>query len=107
MNLLDVSKAFHAEEQCLAYIEQMRWPDGVRCVTCGCDKVSVIERQSESKNKRGKLFQCLEPTCKLQFSATSGTIFHDTHLSLTKWFMAIALIVDAKKGISAKQLERH
>src|SRR5882724_10963751 len=101
MNLIDVTKAFATDEQCLEYIEKMRWPSGVRCVTCGDNKISVIERQTESKNKRGKLFQCLEPTCKQQFSATAGTIFHDTHLPLTKWFLAIALIVDAKKGISA------
>ncbi len=45
--------------------------------------------------------------CKKQFSATSGTIFNDTHLPLTKWFMAIAMICEAKKGMSACQLQRH
>src|SRR5258706_4778472 len=106
MHLIDVTKELGTEAQCLAYIEKMRWPNGVRCATCGAKEVSVITRQSAGKNKRATLYQCLEPTCKQQFTATSGTIFHDTHLSLTKWFMAIALIVDAKKGISAKQLER-
>ena len=43
----------------------------------------------------------------VQFSATSGTIFNDSHLPLPTWFMAIAIIVDAKKGISAKQLQEH
>jgi transposase-like protein len=45
--------------------------------------------------------------CGKQFSATSGTIFNDTHLPLTKWFMAIAMICEAKKGMSALQLQRH
>jgi transposase-like protein len=49
----------------------------------------------------------LEPTCKQQFSVTSGTIFHDSRIPLTKWFAAIHLLMDAKKGISALQLQRH
>ncbi len=107
MNLIDIYSQFKTNEQCLEYWEKVRWPNGPRCTTCGNDKVSVITRQSASKNKRAHVFACLEPTCRLQFSATSGTIFHDSHLPLTKWFVAIALIVDAKKGISAKQLQRH
>ena len=31
---------------------------------------------------------------------------HDSHLPLRKWFMAIFLMCQAKKGISAKQMER-
>jgi hypothetical protein len=107
MRLIDVGKAFATDEQCLNYLERSRWPNGVRCLTCGCDKVSRITRKSKSKNKRAQLYQCLEPTCKQQFSVTTGTIFHDSHLPLHKWFTAIALIVDAKKGMSALQLKRH
>jgi transposase-like protein/predicted RNA-binding Zn-ribbon protein involved in translation (DUF1610 family) len=107
MKLIDVTEQFGSDEQCLTYLEGMRWPEGVRCPTCGNDKISTITRQSKTKNKRGKLYQCLEATCKQQFSATSGTIFHDSHLPLVKWFMAVALIVDAKKGMSAKQLQQH
>jgi transposase-like protein len=52
-----------------------------------------------------RLYECLE--CGYQFSTTTGTVFHDSHLSLAKWFMAVGLIVEAKKGISAKQVARH
>jgi transposase-like protein len=109
MNLIDVNEQFKTEESCWNYLEQMRWPSGIRCVTCGNNEVSTINRKvgKGTENKRGKLYQCLEETCKQQFSATSGTIFHDSHLPLTKWFLAVALIADAKKGISAKQLQRH
>jgi transposase-like protein len=108
MNLIDVAKELATDEQCLAFLEKQRWPDGiVRCPTCGNDKISKITRKTASKNKRAQVYQCLEPTCKGQFSATNGSIFHDSHLPLHKWFMAIALIVDAKKGISAKQLQAH
>ena len=107
MRLIEVSTAFATDEQCLAYLEHKRWPNGVRCPVCGAAKVSKITRKSKTKNKRAQVYQCLETSCKSQFSATTGTLFHDSHLPLSKWFSAIALIVDAKKGKSALELSRN
>lgn len=107
MNLCEVHEKLGTTEQCLEYIEKMRWPDGVkRCPTCGCDKIVKVERKAESKNNRGWFYLCQEPTCHQQFSPTAGTLFHDSHLPLIKWFQAIALVLNAKKGISAMQLKR-
>jgi transposase-like protein len=106
MKMIDVTARFNTEDKCLDYLEQMRWPSGVACVHCGVMNVSTITRTA-GKNKRVRIYQCLEKECGKQFSATSGTIFNDTHLPLTKWFLAIAMICEAKKGMSAKQLERH
>ncbi len=104
MNIYSLARKFPTEESALAHLVKVRWPSGVRCVDCDHDKCWPIE----STNKTGKprrLFQCAK--CKLQFSATQGTLFHDSHLPLSKWFAAIALMADAKKGISACQLQRH
>lgn len=112
MKLIDVTHQFNTEGKCLAYLEKMRWPHGVACIECGSLKVSKLELTAKpgKTRTRGKtrwLYQCLERPCQHQFTATAGTIFHDTHLPLTKWFLAIALICEAKKGISANQLKRH
>ncbi|MGB8013632.1 MAG: IS1595 family transposase [Terriglobales bacterium] len=107
MNLIDTTKAFGTEDQCLDFLEGMRWPSGVRCPVCGADKISRITRKKESKNKRDRFYACLEPSCNSRFSATAGTVFHRSHLPLTKWFMAIAIVMDAKKGMSALQLQQH
>jgi transposase-like protein len=107
VNLLNVSRELGTDEQCFAFLEKQRWPDGVRCAVCGCNRISRIVRKSKTKNVRKNLYQCLESTCKQQFSVTSGTIFHDSRVPLSKWFMAINLIMDAKKGLSAMQLQRH
>ena len=116
MNLIDVTNKLQTEDQCLNFIEKVRWPDGaIRCVRCGTDRVSRITRtvnpdvrRSEKKqNKRTRLYACLEPTCKHRFTPTVGTLFHDSHLPLVKWFQAVALIVHAKKGMSAMQMQRH
>jgi transposase-like protein len=106
MNLIDIPKTFKTDDECMEHLAKLRWPDGVRCVTCGTDKVKQYASPTAKQPNR-KIYQCSEPSCQQQFSATAGTIFHDTHLPLTKWFMALSLIVDAKKSISAKQLQRH
>ena len=120
MDIREVSEKFATDEQCLAYLQQMRWPDGViRCPECGSKDISKYERplpnpkrrrsetrKAEKENKRRWIFLCGEPTCRNQFTPTSGTLFHDTHLPLIVWFHAVALILNAKKGISAKQLQR-
>jgi len=106
MNLIDVTTEFLTEDACLDYLEKTRWHSGLACLKCGSVKVARIQ----PKDKRGKMrriYQCLEQPCLHQFTATTGTIFHDTHLPLKKWFIAIALIVDAKKGMSALQIKRH
>jgi hypothetical protein len=115
MNLIDVTRQFQTEDDALQFVEQMRWPDGiVRCPTCGCDRISKITRKPKERtdpkkhvNRRTRIYQCLEKTCKQQFSATRGTIFGDSHIPVKTWFMAIAFILDAKKGMSALQLQRH
>jgi transposase-like protein len=104
MNLLSVTKTFTTEDQALDYLVKQRWPKGVRCLACDHDKVYKIA----TKGKTGKpchLFECAD--CGLHFSATTGTLFHDSHLPLQKWFMAMALMSEAKKGISANQVARH
>ena len=96
INLVSLIERFHDEDACRKYMEGLRWPDGVRCPRCGSDKLSRIKKRDQ--------FDC--DSCRYQFSVTAGTIFHDTHLPLWKWFLAVYLIVESKKGISANQLKR-
>ena len=49
-------------------------------------------------------FECVG--CEYQFTVMSGTIFHDSHLPLPIWFLAVLLLCEAKKGMSAMQLKR-
>jgi transposase-like protein len=107
INIRDLHIKFASEEHCLEYVEQMKWPDGIiRCPVCGGDKVKKVRREAESKNKRPWFYLCLEKTCHQQFSPTAGTLFADSHLPLITWFHAIGIILNAKKGISAAQLQR-
>src|SRR3989338_6520011 len=49
-------------------------------------------------------FQCSK--CRFQIAPAAGTIFHKSETSLVLWFHAILAFLNAKGGISAKQLER-
>jgi hypothetical protein len=104
MNLYSLTRRFPTEKDALDHLVKTRWPKGVRCLACDHGKCWPIESTNKTGGPR-HLFQCA--CCKFQFSATAGTLFHDSHLPLTKWFAAISLMSDAKKGISASQLGRH
>ena len=96
MNLLTIMDKFNNDEKCREALEKLRWPNGVACTRCGVLGTSELPG--------GVLFQC--KSCRYQFSVTSGTIMHDSHLPLRKWFLAIWLMCESKKGVSAKQLQR-
>jgi transposase-like protein len=96
MNLPDLIERFGSDERCREYLEELRWPHGPECPRCNSKKVSRIESRNQ--------FECGD--CRYQFSVTSGTLFHDSHLPLWKWFLAIYLVTESKKGISAKQMQR-
>ncbi len=98
MNIIELMNKFTTQEDCIAYLEQLRWGNKPICPYCGSDK--VCSHQEKTK----KRWQCWH--CKKSFSVTVGTIFHQTHVPLQKWFLAISLILNAKKGISSCQLAR-
>ena len=64
----------------------------------------TLQRENHQPSKARKVFDC--DGCRYQFSLTAGTLFHDSHLALPKWFLAIFMMCESKKGISANQLKR-
>ena len=102
-SLIEVSQRFATEEACIDHFERIRWPEGLRCIRCGERRVFKFDTKGKTDKPR-HLYECVD--CRYQFSVTTGTIFHDSHTPLTKWFLAIYMICSAKKGVSAKQLQR-
>jgi transposase-like protein len=96
INLVNLIERYGNEDKCRAYLEEQRWPDGVTCPRCGSKSISKYQDKY--------VFDC--NSCRYQFSVTVGTIFHDSHLPLWKWFLAAYLMVESKKGISANQMKR-
>jgi transposase-like protein len=96
MNLVQLVEQFADEKRTRTYLEGLRWPNGVRCPRCQSDKISHVLKRDQ--------FDC--DSCRYQFSVTSGTIFHDSHLPLWKWLLATYLMMESKKSISANQMKR-
>ena len=96
INLVALVEQFADEEKCQSYLEALRWSDGVQCPRCQSKKVYRVQNREQ--------YDC--DGCRYQFSVTAGTIFHDSHLPLWKWFLAVYLMAEAKKGISANQMKR-
>jgi hypothetical protein len=88
---------FHSPDTCREYLEELRWPDKLACLRCGSTSVSRIHTRDQ--------LDC--NSCRYRFPVTTGTIFHDTHLPLWKWFLAVYTIVESKKGVSSNQLKRE
>jgi transposase-like protein len=95
-DLAELIERFGSEDRCHDYLEDLRWPDGVKCPRCDSDKISRIAKRRQ--------FDC--DSCRYQFSVRVGTLFHDSKLPLWKWFLAVYLMCESKKGISANQLKR-
>ena len=96
INLINLVERYRNEDDCRAYLEELRFPNGVACPRCGSTSISRIQKYH--------VFDC--KSCGYQFSVIVGTIFKDTHLPLWKWFTAIYLMIESKKGISANQMKR-
>jgi transposase-like protein len=96
MDLVKLVEQFGSEDKCASYLEELRWPDGVNCPRCSGEKISRIKtrRQFESD------------ACRYQFSVRVGTLFQDSKLPLWKWFLAVYVMGESKKGVSANQLKR-
>ena len=94
MNIISIYKRFPTQEDCLEYLKQVRWKGQPTCPYC----------QSKNSSPMPKEFRHHCNDCNTSYSVTVRTIFHKTHLDFQKWFLAISLILNAKKGISARQL---
>src|SRR5213080_1497224 len=97
MTLPEITEMFSTDEKCRELLERLRWPNDPECPRCHTQKVVRLVTSD-------KLLYCAE--CDYQFTVTSGTIFHDSHLPLSKWFMVTLLLCEARKGISANQIKR-
>src|SRR6266487_4667374 len=86
---------FRTDEDCLDYLEWLRWPDGFICPGCGH---AGGWRLGDGRIKCGG--------CGARASLTAGTIFDKTRTPLTVWFHACWLFATAKDGISAQHLQR-
>lgn len=96
VDLMTLVEQYGTDEKCREALTHLRWPNGVKCLRCGHDKVTPVKDRT--------VYDC--NSCHYQFSVTVGTMFEDSHLPLMQWFLITYLITESKKGISASQVYR-
>ena len=87
---------FSDPDVCLAFVANLRWPNGPVCPRCEAGNPLFLQTR--------RLWKCRG--CKKQFSAKVGTIFEDSPIGLDKWLPALWMVVNCKNGISSYEMAR-
>jgi transposase-like protein len=96
VNIIELFNTFSSDDRCREILERLRWPNGPECPRCLGPAVRLATND--------KVLYCKD--CVYQFTVTANSIFHDSHLPLIKWFTAVHLLCEARKGMSANQIKR-
>lgn len=86
-----------SRRECIELLEKIRWGGEPQCPYCGSRRASSIEN--------GLRHHCND--CFTSYSVTVGTLFHQTHVDLWKWFRAILLVQASSGSISVRKLARE
>src|SRR5579864_5414446 len=104
MTLTKLMESFPTEDSCREFLKKRRWPKGVICPRCG-------EKKTVYALTKPWHWECSNPDCRTgnayRFSITAGTIFENTKYPLKTWFEVLYTMLNSKKGVSAKQIQRQ
>src|SRR5271156_3071951 len=89
---------FSNPDNCVSYLVDRRWPNGVACPTCGRTDAAYVPAR--------RVWQCKTRHPKSQFSAKVGTVMEDSPIGLDKWLAAMWLVTNCKNGVSSYEIER-
>ncbi|WP_366083919.1 IS1595 family transposase, partial [Gryllotalpicola sp.] len=86
---------FATDEDCLDYLDWVRWPAGFVCPHCGGAGGWRVADGG---------YRCRR--CGRRTAVTAGTLFDRRRTPLTVWFEACWMFVSAKNGVSALTVQR-
>ena len=99
LSMFEFLDRYGTEEKCEDAVFSMRWPEGYVCPRC--------EGRHSFAFRRGRQPYRECSACGYQCSLIVGTLFEATKLPLSRWFMALQLITQAKNGVAALELMRQ
>lgn len=97
MTIPEISQNFPTELHAVEHFEAARWGEMPRCAYC--DGIRLSKRTKDHR------FNCKD--CGKTSSVTVGTTLHRTRVDMRTWLFAFGIVADAKKGLSAMQLQRN
>lgn len=92
-------RRYGTESACTQALHAARWANGFVCPRC------AGSRHARFVHRGKPMWQC--SACRHQCSLRAGTIFDNTKLPLTTWFLALYLLTQSKTNLSALELMRH
>ena len=100
ISLIEAVERFKDEAKAEAWFAERRWPDGVRCLSCGkgSDRIRKLTKRKTPQ------YRCL--SCLYTFTVKTGTVMQDSKLPLSKWAIAFYLVTTNLKGVSSMKLHR-
>ena len=101
-SIVAVYRRWPTKDDCITHLEAVRWGGHPLCPYCGAQRVS--HNRDSARRLTAARWKCQR--CYKSFSVTVGTIFHNSHVDLQRWFLLISLMLSAKKGLSAMQASR-
>jgi transposase-like protein len=99
MTQIEFMQKYSTEKACEEQLFKMKWPNGFVCDKCGAAREPYV-----TNTRRLKLYQCKE--CGHQTTVTVNTVLEHSYTDLTKWFLAIYMASNDKRGVSAAQVAR-
>jgi ribosomal protein L37AE/L43A len=99
LSMPEFLERYGTEDQCRQALAAARWPHGFVCPACGGAARTSFERGGL------RYWQC--GGCARQTSLISGTVFEASKLPLSRWFLAMQLLTQAKNNVSALELKRQ
>jgi transposase-like protein len=101
MTIAEFEALFPDDDACKAYLQNRRWPVGIKCPRCGNEKVYPVTNKPFH-------WQCTACAAAggYRFSVLVGTVFENTNVGLRDWFRVIHMMLTSKKGVAALQVQR-
>lgn len=97
MSLLEFTKHFQSDGDCITYLTDVKWKDGARCTKCNSEQFW--------KGKYSNNIRCKQ--CGYEESPTAGTLFDKIKFPLLKAFHICYRVCVSKKGMSSWGLSRE
>lgn len=95
-SLFDFLKSNPSEQDCINYFEKLRWNGKV---------VSPFDPKSKVYKCANNRYKC--KNTRKYFTVKTGTIFRNSNISLQKWFLALYILSNYKRGFSSCQLAKE
>ena len=98
ISLVQLATMFPDNDAAERWFVQQRWPNGITCIRCCSTNIQ------SRPTRKPQPYRCRD--CKKDFSVKTGTLLHNSKLTLQQWAIAIYQMSTSWKGVSSMKLHR-